>query len=74
MEQKTVVIDAKAKTVTITLPLTEKVSESGKSILIASTRGTRPTGTVYKDVEVDANVNISIANPDYKKPGSGSAA
>jgi hypothetical protein len=61
-------VDPKAKTVTVTLPLISKVSDSGKSILIASTRGTAKTGVQYEGAEVDANVNISIPNPAYVKP------
>jgi len=38
-------IDEKAKTITITLPIQEpKASASGKTMVIASTNGNRPSG------------------------------
>jgi len=58
-----VVIDRKAKTVTITLELDgESISKTGKSIIIASTRGNVRTSELFdgKPITIGANVYRSI--------------
>ena len=56
-------LDEKGKTLTITLPLTPGMSKSGKSLVIASTRGnvTFPDLT-YKGKPVTVGVNAYTAN------------
>lgn len=60
-----IVIDAKAKTATLVVPLQEpRVSKSGKSLLLASEGGK----VMVKDLgDLRFQVNLYVANPDYVK-------
>lgn len=54
------VIDEKAKTITIVLPLGEKESKSGKSLVLATTNGNVPFPAEYKGKPVICGVNCYI--------------
>lgn len=53
-------INEKAQTVTITLPLTQRPSASGKSVLLASTGGNAASGVEFDGREVIVGVNAYI--------------
>lgn len=53
-------IDTKAGTVTIVLPLEERVSKSGKNTLIATTSGGLKTDTTYNGKVVSINVSAYV--------------
>ena len=53
-----VTIDEKAKTITITMPLTEpKQSKSGKTMVIASTNGNQATEAKYQGKVITLGLN-----------------
>ncbi len=47
------------------------VSESGKTLSVASTRGAAGTSIMVKESPLVVNVNAYIRNPDYIKPPKG---
>ncbi len=53
-------INEKAKTVTITLPLATFTSKSGKSLMLASTRGNIDAGVEFKGKAVIGSVNVYV--------------
>ncbi len=58
-----VTIDKKKKTVTIELPLQEPTpSKSGKTLLLATTSGNKPTTAEYDGETVTVGVNCWIKN------------
>ena len=57
-----VTINEKAGTVTVVLPLTPGPSKSGKSMVIASTRGNQTTTAVYNGKPVPLGFNAYTAN------------
>jgi hypothetical protein len=57
-----VTINEKAGTVTVVLPLTPGPSKSGKSMVIASTRGNQTSTAVYNGKPVTVGVNAYTAN------------
>jgi len=60
MADTSVRIDLKAKTVTITLPIEERVSKSGKNTLIATTGGGMKTSAEYEGKQVSINVSAYV--------------
>lgn len=56
----TVVIDTKAKTITITLHIEEALSSTKKSVLIANTHGFLRTEERYNGLPVSINVTATI--------------
>ena len=57
-----VTINEKSGTVTVVLPLTPGPSKSGKSMVIASTRGNQTSTAVYNGKPVTVGVNAYTAN------------
>ena len=57
-----VTINEKSGTVTVVLPLTPGPSKSGKSLVIASTRGNQTTTAVFNGKPVTLGVNAYTAN------------
>ena len=57
-----VTINEKANTMTVVLPLTPGPSKSGKSLVIAATRGNQTTTAVYNGKPVTVGVNAYTAN------------
>ena len=57
-----VTINEKAGTLTVVLPLTPGPSKSGKSLVIASTRGNQTTTAVFDGKPVTLGVNAYTAN------------
>ena len=57
-----VTINEKAGTLTVVLPITPGPSKSGKSLVIASTRGTPTTTAVFDGKPVTLGVNAYTAN------------
>jgi hypothetical protein len=57
-----VTINEKANTMTVVLPLTPGPSKSGKSLVIASTRGNQTTTAVFNGKPVTLGVNAYTAN------------
>ena len=57
-----VTINEKANTMTVVLPLTPGPSKSGKSMVIASTRGNQTSTAVYNGKPVTVGVNAYTAN------------
>lgn len=62
MAQVNVSLDAKKKVLTITLPIEESISASGKSKVIASTRGNLVTSVMYEGKPLTIGVNAYIKN------------
>lgn len=63
--EPTVVIDTKKKTMTVTMPLGKPTpSASGKTLVIASTRGNLKTGVKYEGKEITLGLNAYIKNDD----------
>jgi len=60
MADTNVKIDTKAGTVTITLPIDERTSKSGKNTLIATTGGGLRTDASYKGKQVSINVSAYV--------------
>jgi len=58
--ETTVKVDPKAGTVTITLPIEERLSKSKKNTLIATTGGGLKTNTTYKGKTVSINVSAYV--------------
>jgi hypothetical protein len=50
-------VEIKGKNLIVSIPISETVSGSGKSTVIASTRGNMKTGIMYKDKEVILGLN-----------------
>jgi hypothetical protein len=62
----------KDKVLVIELPLQEpRVSTSGKSILVATTRGPLNTGIDYKGSDLFIVANAYMRNPKYNSPREG---
>ena len=61
-----VTIDKKKGVITITMPLNKKPqpSKSGKSLVLFSTSGNKPTNVTYDDQTVIAGINLYIPNPN----------
>ena len=57
-----VTINEKAGTVTVVLPLTPGPSKSGKSMVIASTRGNQTSTATFNGKPVTVGVNAYTAN------------
>jgi hypothetical protein len=57
-----VTINEKAGTLTVILPITPAPSKSGKSLVIASTRGNQTTTAVFDGKPVTLGVNAYTAN------------
>ena len=57
-----VTINEKAGTLTVVLPITPGPSKSGKSLVIASTRGNQTTTAVFNGKPVTLGVNAYTAN------------
>ena len=57
-----VTINEKAGTITVVLPITPAPSKSGKSLVIASTRGNQTTTAVFDGKPVTLGVNAYTAN------------
>ena len=57
-----VTINEKANKMTVVLPLTPGPSKSGKSLVIASTRGNQTTTAVYNGKPVTLGFNAYTAN------------
>ena len=57
-----VTLNEKAGTLTVVLPLTPGPSKSGKSLVIASTRGNQTTTAVFDGKPVTLGVNAYTAN------------
>jgi len=57
-----VTLNEKAGTLTVVLPLTPGPSKSGKSMVIASTRGNQTSTAVYNGKPVTVGVNAYTAN------------
>ena len=57
-----VTLNEKAGTLTVVLPLTPGPSKSGKSLVIASTRGNQTTTAVFNGKPVTLGVNAYTAN------------
>ena len=57
-----VTINEKAGTLTVVLPITPAPSKSGKSLVIASTRGNQTTTAVFDGKPVTLSVNAYTAN------------
>ena len=57
-----VTINEKSGTMTVVLPLTPAPSKSGKSLVIASTRGNQTTTAVFDGKPVTLGVNAYTAN------------
>ena len=57
-----VTINEKSGTVTVVLPLTPGPSKSGKSLVIASTRGNQTTTATFDGKPVTLGVNAYTAN------------
>tara|TARA_R100001086_G_scaffold2066_1_gene1407 strand:+ start:352 stop:534 length:183 start_codon:yes stop_codon:yes gene_type:complete len=57
-----VTINEKAGTLTVVLPITPGPSKSGKSLVIASTRGNQTTTAVFDGKPVTLGVNAYTAN------------
>ena len=57
-----VTLNEKAGTLTVVLPLTPGPSKSGKSMVIASTRGNQTSTAVYNGKPVTLGVNAYTAN------------
>ena len=57
-----VTINEKAGTLTVVLPITPGPSKSGKSLVIASTRGNQTTTAVFAGKPVTLGVNAYTAN------------
>ena len=57
-----VTIKEKAGTLTVVLPITPGPSKSGKSLVIASTRGNQTTTAVFDGKPVTLGVNAYTAN------------
>jgi hypothetical protein len=57
-----VTINEKAGTLTVVLPITPAPSKSGKSLVIASTRGNQTTTAVFDGKPVTLGVNAYTAN------------
>jgi hypothetical protein len=53
-------VEIKGKNITITLPLIEKASKSGKNLLIASTGGNKLTNIEHKGKKVTVAVNCYV--------------
>ncbi len=63
MKEATVTIDEKKKTVTIVMPLTKPTpSKSGKTMVIATTRGNQRTDTKFDGEPVTIGVNVYYPN------------
>lgn len=60
MSKISVKIDPKAKTLTIVLPIVEKLSKSGKNMVIASTGGNQISEAEWNDQKVTVGVNAYI--------------
>jgi len=56
-----VTVDEKAKKVTIVMPIDEFESASGKSSMVASTRGNKTTDVKYKGKPLVVSVNAYTA-------------
>jgi hypothetical protein len=52
-----------SKTLTIELPVEPVASKSGKSLVIASTRGNQPTTVEFNGKPITIGVNAYTANP-----------
>jgi hypothetical protein len=62
----------KGKVLVIELPLQEpRVSTSGKSILVATTRRPLNTGIDYKGSDLFVVANAYMTNPKYSNPHEG---
>jgi hypothetical protein len=57
-----VTINEKTGTITVVLPLTPAPSKSGKSLVIASTRGNQVTAATFNGQPVTLGVNAYTAN------------
>ena len=57
-----VTINEKAGTLTVVLPITPGPSKSGKSLVIASTRGNQTTTATFDGKPVTLGVNAYTAN------------
>jgi hypothetical protein len=57
-----VTLNEKAGTLTVVLPLTPGPSKSGKSLVIASTRGNQTTTATFDGKPVTLGVNAYTAN------------
>ena len=57
-----ITINEKANTMTVTLPLTPGPSKSGKSMVIASTRGNQTTTATFNGKPVTVGLNAYTAN------------
>ena len=57
-----VTLNEKAGTLTVVLPLTPGPSKSGKSLVIASTRGNQTTPATFDGKPVTLGVNAYTAN------------
>jgi len=56
----TVAIDKKAKTITITMPLEIRPANSGKNILLCSTRGNKVADIEYEGKTVTVGLNVYV--------------
>lgn len=56
------------KVIVVEAVLGKELSGSGKSFLLATTRGIAKTGVQYEGQELEMGLNVFIRNPDYKKP------
>lgn len=54
----------KRKELVITMPMIEKVSKSGKSVVVATTSGNKDTGVTYKGHNITLGVNAYIPNAE----------
>ena len=53
-------INEKDNTITITLPISPRPSASGKTTVIASSAGNKPTTAIYNDKAVIVGVNCYV--------------
>lgn len=54
----------KAKHMVVTIPMIERVSKSGKTILVATTGGNVETGLEFKGEEISIGLNAYIPNTE----------
>jgi hypothetical protein len=60
-------VQIKDKNLVIALPLVKRLSSTGKTYIVASTRGFQDTGVEFQGQPVSILVNATIDNPDKPK-------
>ncbi len=55
-------VEQKGNTIVITLPMTRQVSKTGKSVVIATSNGNKPTAIQVEGKTLTVGVNAYISN------------